>query len=46
MLEGWEVPADAGRTARIRMEPEAAALMVEICRGEPFLFQVAGEQAW
>lgn len=46
VLEGWEVPGDDGRTAMIRMEPEAAAVIVEICRGEPFLFQLAGEQAW
>jgi hypothetical protein len=46
VLDGWEVPDGNGGTARIRMEPEAASLITEICRGEPFLFQLAGEQAW
>lgn len=46
VLEGWEVADGAGGTARIRIEPEAAALIIHICRGEPFLFQLAGEQAW
>ncbi|MFF2053804.1 ATP-binding protein [Leifsonia sp. NPDC058194] len=46
VLEGWKVPDGAGSTARIRMDPEAAALIVDLCRGEPFLFQLAGEQAW
>lgn len=46
VLEGWEVPDGAGGTARIRMEPDAAAKIVDVCRGEPFLFQLAGEQAW
>ncbi|MFF1572314.1 ATP-binding protein [Leifsonia sp. NPDC058292] len=46
VLDGWEVADGAGGTARIRMEPEAASLITEICRGEPFLFQLAGEQAW
>lgn len=46
VLDGWEVPDGAGGTTPILMEPDAAALIVEICRGEPFLFQLAGEQAW
>ncbi|WP_022888826.1 ATP-binding protein [Agromyces italicus] len=46
VLEGWEVSDGNGGTARIRMEPDAAARVVDICRGEPFLFQLAGEQAW
>src|SRR5690606_11179851 len=46
VLAGWEVPDDDGGTARIRMDPAAAALIVDVCRGEPFLFQLAGEQAW
>lgn len=46
VLSGWEVPDGAGGTARIRMEPAASALVVDICCGEPFLFQLAGEQAW
>ncbi|WP_217181057.1 ATP-binding protein [Streptomyces sp. AC495_CC817] len=46
VLEGWEVPDGAGSTTRIRMDPDAAAAIVDLCRGEPFLFQLAGEQAW
>lgn len=46
VLEGWEVADGKGGTARIRMEPAAAARVVDVCRGEPFLFQLAGEQAW
>ncbi|MDR6865997.1 hypothetical protein J2Y69_000582 [Microbacterium resistens] len=46
VLEGWGIPDENGGTARIRMEPRAAALIAEVCRGEPFLFQLAGEQAW
>lgn len=46
VLDGWEVPDGTGGTARVRMEPAAAALIVDLCRGEPFLFQLAGEQAW
>lgn len=46
VLPGWEVPDEAGDIARVRMEEDAAAAIVEICRGEPFLFQLAGEQAW
>lgn len=46
VLEGWEVPEGGGGSARIRMEPDAAARIVDVCRGEPFLFQLAGEHAW
>ncbi|MFS0912236.1 ATP-binding protein [Microbacterium sp. 179-I 3D2 NHS] len=46
VLEGWEVADGDGGSARIRMEPAAAARIVDVCRGEPFLFQLAGEQAW
>jgi len=28
------------------MTPDAAARIVDVCRGEPFLFQLAGERAW
>ncbi|MFP3467072.1 ATP-binding protein [Leifsonia sp. SIMBA_070] len=46
VLDGWEVADDSGGVSRIRMEPDAASLVVDVCRGEPFLFQLAGEQAW
>ncbi|WP_244274862.1 hypothetical protein [Rathayibacter oskolensis] len=43
VLPGWEVPDGEGR---IRMEADAVAAIVDLCRGEPFLFQLAGESAW
>ncbi|MCJ1704167.1 MULTISPECIES: AAA family ATPase [unclassified Rathayibacter] len=46
VLPGWEVADGAGGTGRIRMEADAVAAIVDLCRGEPFLFQLAGESAW
>jgi hypothetical protein len=46
IIDGWPVPDDLGGINRIRMDPDAAEAIIEICRGEPFLFQLAGEQAW
>lgn len=46
VLPGWEVPDGAGSMGRVRMEDDAATAIVDVCRGEPFLFQLAGEQAW
>jgi hypothetical protein len=43
---GWEVADGEGGVSLIRMEPEAAEAIVDVCRGEPFLFQLAGERAW
>ena len=48
IVQGWPV-LDLTSTASvslIHMEPAAAHLIVDLCRGEPFLFQLAGEQAW
>ncbi|KQQ09701.1 AAA family ATPase [Rathayibacter sp. Leaf296] len=46
VLPGWDVPDERGGSTRIRMESDAVAAVVELCRGEPFLFQLAGESAW
>jgi predicted Fe-Mo cluster-binding NifX family protein len=46
VIEGWPVPDDAGGVNRIHLERAAVAAIVELCRGEPFLFQLAGERAW
>ena len=46
IIDGWEVADDAGGVGLIRMEPDAAAAVMQLCCGEPFLFQLAGEQAW
>lgn len=43
---GWAVIGDNGLSARVQMEPGAADAIVELCCGEPFLFQLAGERAW
>lgn len=43
---GWTVPGDHGAPGTIRMEPGAADMIVRLCCGEPFLFQLAGERAW
>lgn len=48
IIDGWPAP-DPSSTAgvsRIRMEKGAAAAVIDICCGEPFLFQLAGERAW
>lgn len=46
VIDGWPVSAGTGEVSRIHMERAAAAAIVELCRGEPFLFQLAGERAW
>lgn len=46
VIGGWDVADDEGGSRPIRMEPGAAEAMVELCRGEPFLFQLAGQRAW
>ncbi|PIJ41619.1 AAA family ATPase, partial [Leucobacter sp. OLES1] len=46
VLTGWSTAAPDGGSERVRMDPAAAAAIVDLCRGEPFLFQLAGEQAW
>lgn len=46
VMAGWEVPDERGGTERIRMDPDAAEAVVNLCHGEPYLFQLAGEQAW
>lgn len=43
---GWDVADDNGGIREIYMEPNAAEAIVDLCRGEPFLFQLAGERAW
>ncbi|WP_432547753.1 P-loop NTPase family protein [Kineococcus sp. SYSU DK004] len=43
---GWEVTDDRGGPATVHMTQDAVALLVDLCRGEPFLFQLAGQEAW
>ena len=46
IIDGWPVADDQGGITRVHMEPASVAAIVELCCGEPFLFQLAGEQAW
>lgn len=46
VLRGWPVADGRGGTARVHMHQEAVAAIIDLCRGEPFLFQLAGQQAW
>ena len=46
VTEGWPIADDAGGVGRVYMEPAAQRAVVELARGEPFLFQLAGERAW
>jgi hypothetical protein len=46
VLPGWTVPDGASFVDHIRMEPAAVHAIIDLCRGEPFLFQLAGERAW
>ena len=46
IIDGWEVSNEQGGVSRIYMEPDAASTIVDLCCGEPFLFQLAGERAW
>lgn len=43
---GWDVADDQGGVTTVHMTQDAVAAIVDLCRGEPFLFQLAGEQAW
>lgn len=46
LIDGWEVPDGNGAMSRVFMTPEAVERIIELCCGEPFLFQLAGERAW
>ncbi|SMX98497.1 hypothetical protein BANT10_03011 [Brevibacterium antiquum] len=46
VLSGWEVPDELGGRRLVTMEPGARDGILELCKGEPFLFQLAGEKAW
>lgn len=46
VLEGWPVPDEQGGTMHIGMEPGARDAILDLCQGEPFLFQLAGYHAW
>ncbi|SEN98660.1 AAA family ATPase [Cryobacterium luteum] len=46
IITGWPVADELGGITRITLEPGAAEAIIKLCCGEPFLFQLAGEQAW
>lgn len=46
VIPGWETADDRGGLTTIHMTQDAVAVLVDLCRGEPFLFQLAGQQAW
>lgn len=46
VIDGWEVADGEGALTRIRMQASAAETIVDLSRGEPFLFQLAGQRAW
>ncbi len=46
VVPGWEIADGQGSVTSVRMTQAAVAEVVDLCRGEPFLFQLAGQQAW
>ena len=46
VTEGWPVATEDGGTERVFLAADAQRAIVERARGEPFLFQLAGERAW
>ena len=46
VTEGWPVATKAGGAERVFLAADAQRAIVERARGEPFLFQLAGERAW
>jgi hypothetical protein len=46
VVVGWEVPDGEGSVSVVHLAPDAAEVIVDVCRGEPFLFQLAGQAAW
>ena len=41
LTEGWSTPE-----GRVGMTPGAAQLIIDLCKGDPYLFQLCGEKAW
>ena len=46
VTEGWPAATEAGGAERVFLAADAQRAIVERARGEPFLFQLAGERAW
>lgn len=45
VFDGWPVPV-GGTMGTVTMAPDAVDAIVDLCRGDPFLFQLAGQAAW
>lgn len=45
VFDGWPVTNGDG-VERVTMAPDAVDAIVDLCRGDPFLFQLAGQAAW
>lgn len=46
VLEGWSVSSPSGSFDAVHIDPAAQRRIADLSRGEPFLFQLAGERAW
>ena len=46
VLEGWSVSPPSGSFDAVHIDPAAQRRIADLSRGEPFLFQLAGERAW
>lgn len=46
LFHGWETTDADGSPLRVHMAPDALQTIVRLCHGDPFLFQLAGQQAW
>lgn len=46
VIDGWETPATDGSSETVHMTPDAVRVLIALCCGEPFLFQLAGQRAW
>lgn len=46
VLEGWPVSLPSGSFDAVHIDPAAQRRIADLSRGEPFLFQRAGECAW
>lgn len=45
LRNGWPVATNTGMVA-VTMAPDAVDAIVDLCLGDPFLFQLAGQAAW
>lgn len=46
VIDGWPATDGKGGQKLYGMEPEARDAILDLCQGEPYLFQVAGYHAW